>query len=102
MTSNGPRILETAFLAQQSDVMDAVHGMRMKAKDAGNLKPTEQMKVETKVVEGKTVVIVQEGTPQVIYVPSYNPVIVYGPPVSAYPPIYSPPPSYCAAGVVFA
>ncbi len=94
--------LGNAFLAQQSDVMDAVQRMRMKAKDAGNLKPTEQMKVETKVVEGKTVVIVQQANPQVIYVPSYNPVIVYGPPVYPYPPIYYPPPSYYAAGVVFA
>src|SRR5260221_9410229 len=94
--------LGNAFLAQQSDVMDAVQRMRMKAKDAGNLKPTEQMKVETKVVEGKTVVIVQQASPQVIYVPSYNPVIVYGPPMYPYPPIYYPPPSYYAAGVVFA
>jgi hypothetical protein len=94
--------LGNAFLAQQSDVMEAVQRMRMKAMDTGNLKSTEQMKVETKVVEGKTVVIVQQANPQVIYVPSYNPVIVYGPPVYPYPPIYYPPPSYYAAGAVFA
>jgi hypothetical protein len=45
--------LGNAFLAQQSDVMDAVQRMRAKAKDAGNLKSNEQMKVETKVVESK-------------------------------------------------
>jgi hypothetical protein len=96
--------LGNAFLAHQSDVMDAVQRMRMKANAAGNLKSNEQMNVETKVVETKTVVIIQPANPQIIYVPSYNPVVVYGPPVYLYPypPIYYPPPSYYAAGAVFA
>src|SRR5260221_13117642 len=51
--------LGNAFLAQQSDVMDAVQRMRAKAKDTGNLKSNEQMKVETKVVESKTVVVIE-------------------------------------------
>lgn len=91
--------LGNAFLAQQSDVMDAVQRMRKKAKDSGNLKSSEQMKVETKVVETKEVIIVQQSDPQVVYVPSYNPVVVYGPPVYPYPPIYYPPPGYYAAGM---
>jgi len=94
--------LGNAFLAQQSDVMDAVQRMRMKAKDAGNLKSNEQMKVETKVVEKQTVVVIEQTNPQVVYVPTYSPVVVYGPPVYPYPPIYYPPPSYYAAGAVFA
>jgi hypothetical protein len=96
--------LGNAFLAQQSDVMDAVQRMRMKAQAAGNLKSNEQMKVETKVVETKTVVVIQPASTQVVYVPTYNPVVVYGPPVYMYPypPIYYPPPSYYAAGAVFA
>jgi hypothetical protein len=94
--------LGNAFLAQQNDVMDAVQRMRMKAKDAGNLKSNEQMKVETKVVETKTVVVVQQVNPQVVYVPMYNPVVVYGPPVYLYPypPIYYPPPGYYGTSVV--
>ena len=91
--------LGNAFLAQQSDVMDAVQSMRKKAQDKGNLKTTEQQKVETKVVENKTVIVVEQANPQVVYVPSYDPVIVYGPPVYPYPPIYYPPPGYYAAGV---
>ena len=91
--------LGNAFLAQQSDVMDAVQRMRKKAKDAGNLKTTEQQKVETKVVENKTVVVIEQANPQVVYVPSYNPAVVYGPPVYPYPPIYYPPPGYYAAGM---
>lgn len=91
--------LGNAFLTQQSDVMDAVQRMRKKAKDNGNLKTTEQQKVETKVVESKQVIVVQQASPEVVYVPSYNPVVVYGPPVYPYPPIAYPPPGYYAAGV---
>ena len=58
--------LGNAFLSQQSDVMDAVQRMRKKAKDAGNLKSTEQQKVETKVVESKQVVIIEQANPQVV------------------------------------
>jgi hypothetical protein len=91
--------LGNAFLAQQSDVMDAVQRMRKKAKDKGNLKSTEQQKVETKTVENKTVIVVEQSNPQVVYVPSYDPVVVYGPPVYPYPPVYYPPPGYYAAGM---
>ena len=92
--------LGNAFLAQQADVMDAVQRMRMKAEKAGSLKSNEQMKVETKVVESKTVVVIEQSNPQVVYVPSYNPTVVYGPPIYPYPPIYYPP--YSAGAVVAA
>ena len=93
--------LGNAFLAQQSDVMDAVQRMRKKAQGTGALKSTEQQKVETQVIEEKTVIIVQQAQPEVVYVPSYNPVVVYGPPVYPYPPIYYPPPgAYVAAGMI--
>jgi Protein of unknown function (DUF3300) len=91
--------LGNAFLAQQSDVMDAVQRMRMKAKNAGNLKSTAQQKVETKTVENKTVVVIEQAQPQVVYVPSYNPTVVYGVPAYPYPPIAYPPPGYYAAGM---
>jgi hypothetical protein len=91
--------LGNAFLAQQSDVMDAVQRMRVKAKDAGNLKSTEQQKVETKTVESKTVVVIEQAQPQVIYVPSYNPTVVYGPPIYPYPSIAYPPPGAVVAGM---
>jgi hypothetical protein len=91
--------LGNAFLAQQSEVMDAVQRMRKKAQDAGNLKSSEQQKVETKVVESKQVVIIQQASPEVVYVPSYNPTVVYGAPIYPYPPIAYPPPGYYAAGM---
>ena len=94
--------LGNAFLAQQSDVMDAVQRMRKKAQGTGALKTNEQQKVETKVVEQKTVIVVEQANPQVIYVPSYNPVVVYGPPIYAYPPIYYPPPPVYSTGAIVA
>ena len=62
--------LGNAFLAQESDVMDAVQRMRAKAKGTGNLKSNDQMKVETKVVDSKSVVVIEQSNPQVVYVPS--------------------------------
>lgn len=91
--------LGNAFLAQQSDVMDAVQRMRAKAQGNGNLKSTEQQKVETKVIENKQTIVIQPASPDVIYVPSYNPTVVYGPPAYPYPPISYPPPGYYAAGM---
>ena len=91
--------LGNAFLAQQSDLMDAVQRMRKKAEGTGNLKSNEQQKVETKVVENKSVIVVEQANPQVVYVPSYNPTVVYGAPVYPYPPIAYPPPGYYAAGM---
>ena len=91
--------LGNAFLAQQSDVMDAVQRMRAKAKDQGNLKSTEQVKVETQKVENKQVIVIEQSDPQVVYVPSYNPTVVYGAPAYPYPPIAYPPPGYYAAGM---
>jgi len=91
--------LGNAFLAQQSDVMDAIQRMRQKAQGTGALQTTPQQKVETQVVESKSVIVIEQSDPQVVYVPSYDPTYVYGPPVYPYPPIYYP--SY-PAGIVAA
>ncbi len=91
--------LGDAFLDQQSDVMEAVQRMRKKADEKGALKSNEQQTVETKTVESKTVIVVQPTNPEVIYVPSYNPTVVYPPPVYPYPPVYYPP-YYAGAALV--
>ena len=90
--------LGNAFLAQQSDVMDAVQRMRAKAQGTGNLKSTEQQKVETKVLESKSVILIEPAQPDVVYVPTYDPVVVYGAPVYPYYPMVYPP-GYYAAGM---
>jgi hypothetical protein len=77
--------LGNAFLAQQNDVMEAVQRMRAKAVEKGALKSNEQQKVETKVVESKTVVVVQPASTEVVYVPSYSPAVVWGAPYYPYP-----------------
>jgi len=93
--------LGNAFLAQQSDVMDAVQRMRKKAQAKGALASNEQQKVETKVVEKKEVIVVAPANPEVVYVPVYSPTVVYGPPVYPYPPVYYPPYTPGAAFVTF-
>ena len=85
--------LGDAFLAQQKQVMDTVQQLRRKAQSEGNLKDTKEQKI---VVEQQTQVIKIEPTnPEVIYVPTYNPTVVYGAwPYPAYPPYYYYPPGY--------
>jgi Protein of unknown function (DUF3300) len=82
--------LGNAFLAQQNEVMEAVQRMRTKAMEKGALKSNEQQKVETKVVEDKTVVVVQPAKTEVVYVPSYDPVAVWGTPYYPYPAVVYP------------
>src|SRR6184192_522515 len=78
--------LGNAFLAQQSDVMDAVQRLRGKAQGTGNLKTSAQQTVQTKTVEGgKQAIIIEQAQPDVVYVPSYDPVVVYGAAPPAYP-----------------
>lgn len=77
--------LGDAFLAQQSQVMDTVQALRGKAKRAGNLQSNTQVQVEQ---EGENITIEPAHT-ELIYVPYYDPRLVYGPwwwP--HYPPIY--------------
>jgi len=93
--------LGNAFLEQQDDVMDAVQRLRGKAKAAGKLDTTEQQKVETKVVETKTVIEIQPASTQVVYVPVYSPTVIWGPPIYPYPPMYYPPYSPGAAWLGF-
>jgi Protein of unknown function (DUF3300) len=83
--------LGNAFLEQQSDAMDAVQRLRKKAKDAGKLDSSEQQKVETKVVETKTIIEIQPTSTTVVYVPAYSPTVIWGPMYYPYPPIYYPP-----------
>jgi hypothetical protein len=78
-----------AFADQQAAVMDSVQRLRAQAQTAGNLKTTEQQIVRVE----KQVIIIEPARPTVVYVPSYNPVVVYGAwPYPAYPPVYLPPP----------
>jgi hypothetical protein len=84
--------LGNAFLAQQSDVTASVQRLRAQAQAAGTLQSTAQQTVST---DGQAIVI-EPATPQTVYVPYYNPNVVYGGwAYPAYPPVYFPPwPNY--------
>jgi hypothetical protein len=68
-----------AFLADSEGVMDTVQKLRLKAKEEGNLKTTEQQKVVVEEPSStETIIIIEPADPQIIYVPTYNPTIIYG------------------------
>jgi hypothetical protein len=73
--------LGNAFLAQQADVMDAIQRMRQKAQAAGKLTSNAQEQVTVSNQGGQQVVEIQPANPEVIYVPDYDPVWIWGPPV---------------------
>jgi hypothetical protein len=93
--------LGDAVLAQQPDVMDAIQRMRTKADANKKLNSTKQQKVTKTQEQGKQVIIIEPTEPNTIYVPYYDPAVVYGAwPYPAYPPYYFTPPGYIAAGIV--
>src|ERR1700733_1185887 len=71
--------LGDAYVNQQKDVMDAVQVMRGRAQSSGNLKSTQQEKVTT---QGQTIAI-EPVNPDVVYVPQYDPWLVYGAPLGS-------------------
>jgi hypothetical protein len=71
--------LGNAFLAQQADVMDAVQRMRSRAQQGSMLASTPQQTVTTTFESGRPVVVIAPAQPEVIYVPMYDPVWIWGP-----------------------
>lgn len=105
--------LGDAFLAQQKDVLNAVQVLRSKAQTAGNLKSSKEQVVniaaeeETSTTqsyyqegsEAPNIITIEPATPDVIYVPTYDPSVVYGSwPYPDYPPYSYYPSGYYAAG----
>ncbi len=89
--------LGNAVLAQQSDVMNAIQALRAKAKASGALQSNSQQTVTTQGSGSNETIVIQPANPQVVYVPSYNPSVVYGGwPYPAYPPYAYYPPGYVA------
>jgi hypothetical protein len=90
--------LGDAYANQQQDVTDAVQTMRQQAHKAGHLNSNEQEKVTT---QGNTIII-EPANPEVVYVPAYDPWLVYGEPIVAYPGWYPVPGVFLAgAGIGF-
>jgi len=85
--------LGNAYYNQPDDVMSAVQAMRGRAQSAGSLQNTSQLQVS----DDNGYIAIAPSNPDEVYVPYYDPWLVYGSPVAAFPGYYYGPP----AGVYF-
>ena len=94
--------LGDAVLAQQADVMDTIQRLRTRARANGKLESTKEQTVTVKTEDQKQYVVIEPASPTQIYVPYYEPAVVYGDwPYPDYAPYYFPPPAgYFARGVL--
>ncbi|HTW80694.1 MAG TPA: DUF3300 domain-containing protein [Terracidiphilus sp.] len=91
--------LGNAYYNQPQDVMAAVQAMRGRAYVAGTLRSTPQQTV----VYAPADIVIRPVNPAVVYVPAYDPWVVYGAPVPVYPTyVYAAPPPRPAGAVVTA
>ena len=95
--------LGDAVLAQEGDVMDAVQRLRGRAQSADKLKTTKEQNVTVRQQDGKPVVAISSANPETVYVPYYDPAVVYGAwPYPEYPAEYYYPDDYWLPGGVIA
>ena len=77
--------LGDAYYNQQQDVMQAVQVMRQRAQAAGNLRSTPQQTVD----DQDSAITIQPTNTEVVYVPAYDPWLVYGDPLAPWPGWYA-------------
>jgi len=115
------RALGDAFVNDPNDVMNAIQALRLKAQQAGHLKSSPQLRVSTTERSTSTVryetpqpvyagapviapppqtIVIESSQPDTVYVPRYDPAVVYGAPVPVYPGYVYRPPSHVADEVV--
>jgi uncharacterized protein DUF3300/endosialidase-like protein len=101
--------LGDAMLAQQADVMDAIQRLRGKAQANGKLKTTKEQTVSVQTEDQKQYIAIEPTSTSEIYVPYYEPAVVYGDwPYPDYAPYYFAPPygyfpgAALATGIAFA
>ena len=93
--------LGDAVVDQQPDVMDAIQRLRAKAQANNKLTSTKQQTVKVDQVQGRQIIAIQPTDPDTVYVPYYDPAVVYGAwPYPDYPPYYWPPPPYIGYGLL--
>jgi hypothetical protein len=93
--------LGDAVVAQQADVMDAIQRLRAKAQANNKLSSTKEQTVTVQQEQGRQVISIASTDPSTVYVPYYDPGVVYGEwPYSDYPPYYFPAPGYIGAGIL--
>jgi Protein of unknown function (DUF3300) len=89
--------LGDAYYNQEQGVMDAIQVMRRRAQEAGHLNSTPEQTVTT---EGSDIEILPV-SPEIVYVPAYDPWIVYGAPIGAWPGWYPYPGTWYDGPVIF-
>jgi hypothetical protein len=95
--------LGDAVVAQQPDVMDAIQRLRTKAQANNKLQSTKEQKVTVSQVNNRQVIAIEPTDPDMLYVPYYDPGVVYGDwPYPDYPPYYWGAPGYIGAGIIAA
>jgi hypothetical protein len=95
--------LGDAVLAQQPDVMDSVQRLRARAQASKKLETTKEQTVSVKTEQNKQMIVIESAQPDTVYVPYYNPSVVYGEwPYASYPPYYFPPAAGYYAGAALA
>jgi hypothetical protein len=93
--------LGDAVVAQQPDVMDAIQRLRAKAQANNKLASTKQQTVSVSQAGGKQLIAIVPTDPDTVYVPYYDPAVVYGAwPYPDYPPYYWPAPPYIGYGLL--
>jgi hypothetical protein len=73
--------LGDAYYNQEQDLMDAVQVMRRRAQEAGNLKNTDQQIITTQ----DSNIVIEPASSEIVYVPAYDPWVIYGDPIAAWP-----------------
>jgi hypothetical protein len=101
--------LGDAFLAQQTDMMDAIQRLRTKAQANNQLTSTNEQTVTVRQEENRQVIAIEPTDPNTVHVPYYDPAVVYGQwPYPDNPPYYFPDsyagyigPGLLATGIAF-
>ena len=73
-----------AVMANQAEVSASIQRLRAQAYASGALRSTPQQVVEVQQDAGQPIYVIQPANPQVVYLPQYNPTVVYGAPARAW------------------
>jgi hypothetical protein len=93
--------LGDAVVNQQADVMDAIQRLRAKAQANNKLQSNKQQTITVSQQQGRQVIAIAPTDPNTVYVPYYDPGVVYGAwPYPEYPAYYWPAPGYIGAGLI--
>ena len=89
--------LGVAFADEQIETMARIQFLRDRAAAAGHLKSTPQLVVQRRGEE----IVIEPAKPGVVFVPVYNPAVVFGEwPHHGHPPVFIPPPPHLYSGPV--